>query len=68
MLLALAAVRTLKIRDGKEILCCVEKDAPELGDTTCHVFLALFWECAIDKKKYKPSILKINIYIYIYII
>ena len=30
------------------LLCCVEKDAPELGDTTRHVFLALFWECAID--------------------
>ena len=28
-------------------VCYVEKDAPELGDTTCRVFPALFWECAI---------------------
>ena len=30
------------------LLCCVEKDAPELGDTTRRVFPALFWECAIE--------------------
>ena len=44
MLLAVAA---LKIRDGKEISCCVEKDAPELGDITWRVFPALFLECLL---------------------
>ena len=28
----------------------VEKDAPELGDTTRRVFPALFWECAIGNR------------------
>ena len=43
----LLAVAVLKIRDGdffcKLLLCCVEKDAPELGDTPRRVFPALFW-------------------------
>ena len=30
------------------LLYCVEKDAPELGDTTRRVFPVLFWECAIS--------------------
>ena len=46
MLLAVAA---LKIRDGKDfldfLLCCVEKDAAELGDTTRRVYPALVLEC-----------------------
>ena len=28
-------------------LCCVEKDTPEVEDTTRRVFPALFWECSI---------------------
>ena len=54
MLLAVAA---LKIRDGIFIyflffilLCCVEKNTPELRDTTHHAFPVLFWECAIAIK------------------